>query len=201
MANTPHLPFDDNQIRGQAFRSVFDVIDEVAGPGSKERVMPLLPCEIADAHRYGAMVASGWFPIGWYQNLHLAIRQALPVGSDIHRRIGFASTRRDINGVYRFLLQIASPEIGFTYASRILGTYFKDYRSSILENVANRVRIKLEIPGACSEIWSDIAGGSEAILSACGARSGAVVVRAGANGTAAELEASWAGEKSQPRAS
>jgi hypothetical protein len=185
------LPSDETMIRGQAIRGVLDVLDVVGGPGTMERTIAILPNEIAEAYRYGALVSSGWFPIAWYRELHLAAKRAQPSVPDIHRKLGNVSTLRDLRAVYRFILQIASPAFAFAHANRILGTYFKQCRSEILESRASFVRIQLEIPGASAELWCDIAGGMEAILSVCGGRSGTVSIPFGSNGSVAALDATW----------
>jgi len=191
MVNSPSMMPDDNKIRGQAIRSAIEVLDEVVAPGAKDRVIARLPRDVADAYRYGAIIASGWFPLAWYREFHQSVKMECSFVPDVHRRIGFAATTKDIHGMYRFILKIATPTFAFANAGRILGTYLKDFQSKLLESTPQHSRLQVEVPGADAEFWSDLSGSAEAILKTCGGRSGTVNVRSGGKNSVAVLEATW----------
>ena len=188
-----------NLIRGQAIRSFIEVLDEIGGAGSREQFLSALRGDLAEAYRYGAIVASGWYPLEWYCDMHVAARKSLAKLHDVHRRIGFASTSRDIRGVYRFILALASPALAFSQSGRIISTYLKDCRAVVSESSPGRGVVTLSISDASSELLSDISGSIEAILTACGADHPTVSHRLGPDLAHAVFECVWTKDSSMRR--
>lgn len=184
-------PAARNAMRGQAFRSIVDVVDEVLGAGAKERVLAALPTPVADAFRYHSIIASGWYPMDWYSELLRAAVSIAPGAPTLLRRLGKASTSRDMSTVHRFLLKLASPTLAISQTPRILGLYMKEHSSEQLESSAGAVRIRLRIPGASAELWEDMAGASEAILEATGVGRPQVSIDPSTSQSSALLSAKW----------
>jgi hypothetical protein len=185
-------PAAGNAIRGQAFRSIVDVADEVLGPGTKERVLAGLSAPVADAFRYHSIIASGWYPMEWYSELLRTAASVAPGFPHAIRRLGKASSARDMSTVHRFLLKLASPAFAISQAARIMGLYMKEHGSEQIESSPGAVRMRLRIPGASAELWEDVAGGTEAILEGTGVRQGQISVDPSSSLSSALLSAKWA---------
>ncbi|MFO0564746.1 MAG: hypothetical protein U0263_03740 [Polyangiaceae bacterium] len=87
-------------------------------------VLEKMPTESGQALRYGEVIASGWYPVGWYRELFGA---SVEVSGNIHiaREIGRASIRREINGVHRMLFRILSVETLQKQGARFFQSYFR----------------------------------------------------------------------------
>jgi hypothetical protein len=180
-----------NAVRGQAFRSIVDVLDVVLGAGAKERVLAALPTYVADAFRYHSIISSGWYPMDWYTEL---LRTAVSIAPGVPlllRRLGKASSAHDMTTVHRFLLKLASPTLAISQVPRILGLYMKEHDSEQIESVPGAVRIRIRIPGASAELWEDVAGGAEAILEATGVRRPQLSIDPSTSHTSALMSAKW----------
>src|SRR5437868_2301798 len=116
----------DVRAKGMAFRAFLTTLERLRGTDAVEATLAALPPEIARALRLGEVVASGWYPVEWYRELHTAMNSACgEPGLDLSRRIGFESTVADFRGVYRLLLRVVSTETLVSQAPRLFGMFFE----------------------------------------------------------------------------
>jgi hypothetical protein len=181
----------ENQIRGQALRSVLNATDRVIGPGSRDRILVELRADVRDAFVYGAIVSAGWFPITWYCEMHRAIAVVGRDVADVHRKLGVVSTEHDVRGVYRFILGLTSPSIVIANLGRVLKTYIQQSTFEVRERGPEWSAIALSIPGASREVWADVAGSAEALLKLCGGANGTVELRLPTQSSPAVLTVRW----------
>lgn len=181
----------ENFIRGQAFRSSLHVMEELLGPGGRERVLVALSPELRDAFQYGRIVSAAWFPISWYRDFHRAVATVAPGTADIHKQIGRVSAEQDIRGVYKFILSFASPSFAVTQTGRLLGTFIKTVKHEVISQQPDSVALRLEIPGMSRALWEDTSGAAETALRICGGKSPRVHIRTRPGQRHADLLATW----------
>lgn len=161
-------------MKGQSFRGWLEVFEDVAQGHSKSALLAALPTEIAEQFHYGAIVASGWYPIDWYIRLYEASERIGVDQRGFPRRMGHATTEHDVRGIYSFIVKFASPGMVFATAQRLLGLYYEQSSTKLLHKEDTLVRMKVTIPGATTELWDEIAGGAEAMLAVNGAKRSSV---------------------------
>jgi hypothetical protein len=162
-----------NQVKGVALRNFVQFTDRVAGPGAWDQVLARVDPEVAEAHRHGAIVSGGWYPLGWYAALHVAAEQAgLRAAPNFAYALGRESTRVDLSsGVYKLLLAVVSPSFLLGKAPLIFGSYYKQGAMTVTGATATHTRASWTgCVGFTAHIWRDIVGGCEGALVAAGAR-------------------------------
>lgn len=159
-----------NRMKGQSFRGWLDVFEDVAKGHSKTALLAALPTEIAEAFHYKAIIASGWYPIDWYLRLYEASQRIGVDQRGFAKRMGRATTEQDVKGIYSFIVKFASPGMVFATAQRLLGMYVEDVSTKLVHKEEARVRMQVTIAGSFTELWDELAGGGEAMLSVNGAK-------------------------------
>jgi hypothetical protein len=115
---------EEIQAKGLAFVSVLGAIEELRSRAFRDRVLEAMPEESRAALRYGSVIASGWYPIGWYRELFGAA-VALAQDSGFSRELGRTSIRREITGVHRLLFKVVSVETLQKHSARLFRSYFQ----------------------------------------------------------------------------
>lgn len=162
----------ENFVRGQGFHSLMFATKTLLGEAAHDKVVASLSGPLGEAWRYGSLVRSGWFPVGWYADLHRNIARVNTQvkAAELHKRLGAVSCEHDIRGIYRFMLGFSSPRFALHHIDRIFGTFIKTSRLEIVSEEPQRYHLLLTIPGLTPEIWEDISGGAEVVLAASGAK-------------------------------
>jgi hypothetical protein len=160
---------EELRIKGQAIRSFMGAVRAHWGEQVAERITASLSEEVQTALRYGGVVASGWYPIAWYRELHAALQEATGEGIAASRRVGAEGTRRDLGTVHRFVVRLFSPRTLLGQCQRIFRMY---YDGGIIEDElrgGNQGIIRFsECHGFDEAVFADVIGGMFAILEECG---------------------------------
>ncbi|MFO0562786.1 MAG: hypothetical protein U0269_32505 [Polyangiales bacterium] len=159
-----------NKVKGHTFKSWFEAYEKVCGAPAKSALILALDKDFSDAVRFGALVASGWYPIHWYTSLYEVHARLAGRTPGFARKMGRITTEQDLRGVYSFIVKLASPATVLTNAQRLLKLYVQQCETFFMERGPTHVRFTMTIPGSTDEMWEEFTGGSEAILSANGAR-------------------------------
>jgi hypothetical protein len=86
--------------------------------------------------------------------------------------MGYEMTLRDLNGIYRAFMRLASPAHVLQAGARIFSTYLRPGKYRVVEMREGFVRVEFsECYGFDPNMWLDVIGGCEAVLEAAGARS------------------------------
>jgi len=150
----------DTRVKGQGFRGIVQAIELMFGTGTLADVRTRLEPET----RLESIVASGWYPLAWYRDLHRAAALALPAESDLAYALGREAMRQDLNGVYRFVLRLLGPDRTFRHAEKVLSTYWENARFTVLEESPGRLVGKYsEMRGLDDACWRDLVGGTSVI--------------------------------------
>jgi len=153
-----------------------------------------VPPEISRALRLGEVVASGWYPVDWYRELHAAMNRACgETGLDLSRRIGRESTIEDFRGIYRLLLRVISSETLVAQSPKLFGMFFEGGEVAMVETGKGFGVIEFTgWHGFDRAIWSDVTGAVEGVLVARRATDvRSRVLRGGGSDGHLRLECRW----------
>lgn len=180
-------------IKGISFRSFLDALRSLRGPEVVERVMDALPAEVRDALRFGKVVSGGWYPLGWYRELHAATMQVTEGGLEVIHDVSRLATRNDFKGVYRVIALVLSPESLMAVSSRAFSSYFNAATFEMLETRKGFARARITAPGFNRAMWTDVMAGCEGVLEAAGAKGASVTAGSGGGerDEVTEVNARW----------
>lgn len=171
-AEPPRRPRAEPRVKGVAFRTIDSCFIELCGTGAHARAHGLMTSEVAQAYRYGTVLAASWYPISWYRDVLAAFRSAVNAGPELPRRIGRLAVQHDMKGAHKRLIAwLASPQTLLSLSQRVFSNYYDTGSVQIVESRNGFVRMR---SSGCVDwdinMWSELAGSSEALLEIAGAR-------------------------------
>lgn len=185
-------PTGTNRCKGLVFDSTLELLGTKYGAAAVNAVKARLPEPLRSSVTAGAMVKGGWYPLDWYDALHVAAQEVTGRGADLAREIGRESTRHDLSkGVYRVFLKIVWPDLVLQKAPLIFNRYFEEGEMAVEPveaqpfQVDGRKTVSATFRGCTGfteSIWQDVFGGCEGALLAAGARDVTVTLSAGGRG-------------------
>lgn len=183
------------QVKGIAFRTIEHCFMQLCGGTANERARGLMTKEVAEAYRYGTLLPASWYPISWYRDVFRAFRAVAAAGPDLPRRIGALAVRHDMRGAHKRLLAwLASPQTLLSLSQRVFNTYYDTGTVEIVDSRSGHVRMRARgCIGWDQNMWSELAGSSQALLEVAGAQHVRLRNRAGGRDgdPECELEAHW----------
>jgi hypothetical protein len=152
--------------KGITFRGFLTTLERLRGTDSVEATLAELPPEISRALRLGEVVATGWYPVDWYRELHAAMNRACrETGFELSRRIGLESTIADFRGIYRLLLRVVSSETLVSQSPRLLAMFFEGGEVAMVETGKGFGVIEFTgWHGFDRAMWADMTGAVEGVL-------------------------------------
>ena len=191
----PARPEATPRVKGIAFRTIDSCFIELCGSAARERAHALLSSEVAQAYRYGTVLAASWYPISWYREVLSAFRSAVNAGPELPRKIGRLAAQHDMKGAHKRLIAwLTSPQTLLNLSQRVFSSYYDTGSLEIVESRSGFVRVRAT---GCIDwdvnMWSELAGSSEAMLEIAGAHHAQVRwLSGGREGDAEhEFEAHW----------
>lgn len=175
--------------KGVALRGVLGAADRALGAGTTERAIAALE-GTAERYRVEPLLASSWYDVGVYVELHAALRRVTGRGLELARELGYSASKHDLSGAYAWLAAKLSAKQLVTWGPRLLQIYARGVEFQVVEERDRSRRVLFRIEGADRAIWLDLAGSLEAILDTAGARSPRVRL-AEEHGDTAEIEMFW----------
>ncbi len=182
------------KVKGVTLRSAMQALERLRGKALCEAAIQLMPLELAEGMRYGTILASRWYPVSWYRDLHSAIVSATNEGERIIRMVEREAARSDMTGVYRVAFKLLSPETLINLSSRLFSTYYDTGRAETLDSRKGYVRVRWSgCTGFNRNIWAGLFASCEMMLELAGAKNVRMYVRAGGGqeDDFAETEAYW----------
>ncbi len=175
------------------FDAVLFAAEALKGAEFVTRARLAVPDEAGEALRFGGVVASGWYPVGWYRQLFGAL-VALAGDERFAFEVGRVSTARDISTIHRVLFRMLSAETLLKQSGKVLAQYFRGARVTVDASSPRSVRMRYaDFYGFDRLLWSDLRGSAEEMLKHTGAK--AIWSRYVEGGAGAEpsavLEAGW----------
>ncbi|MCC6876561.1 MAG: hypothetical protein IT378_19820, partial [Sandaracinaceae bacterium] len=157
------------EIKGVAIRTFFEVMRDRVGPNVERALRAELPPAQREA-LHDPVLASSWYPIGLYRELHLAAQRLTKSGSELSRHIGREGVSRDFQGIYKLLVGALSPHWLMSWGPRMYGRYFRGGSLAVPEAREGFSRAEWRgCAGFDKNLWLDMIGSTEATLEACGA--------------------------------
>lgn len=184
----------ETTLKGVNYRSFMKAFETLRGKESVDAMLADLPDELGDGLRYGRLVASGWYPVAWYRQMHASAQRVTGAGPELARAIGRQSRIEDFRGVYRLLAFVLSPEVLVAKGAMIYRLYDSMGLVDIQEARAGMLRVRYhQCVGYDANIWESSLGGTVGILESCGAVALRVqIVEGGRDGDDAMIfEARW----------
>ncbi len=187
-------PSGEMQVKGLAFRTVLECLQDLRGSEAVERALEQLPSELRDALRYRAVVPGGWYSVAWYRALLAAIADSTGEGPALIREIGRTAPEKDLNGVYRTLLKLLSPATIFKLYAALFSKYYSAGELDVEHASERQLRVRVsQCRGFDSNMWVEIFGSARRLLELSGAKN--VQMRIAAGGTDHDdyvvIEGSW----------
>ena len=180
-------------VKGITLRSAMRALEQLRGKAVSEAATKAMPAELADAVRYGTILASRWYPISWYKDLHSGIVSATNEGDRIIREVEREAARADMTGVYSIAFKLLSPQTLISLSSRLFSTYYDTGSVETVEARKGYVRIRWSgCTGFNRTIWLGIFASCEMMLELAGGKNVRTHVRAGGQeDDFADAEAYW----------
>src|SRR6185295_12295908 len=106
------------------------------------------------------VLASSWYPIGWYKDAFRAFRSATGDGTDLSRQIGYQAVKRDMRSVYKAIfVRLISPQTLLGMSSRLFSSYYDTGHFDVLESRRGYVLVRLHgCAGWDLNMWTEIYG-------------------------------------------
>jgi hypothetical protein len=160
----------ESEIKGLSLRNYPIALRAIRGDVVADRMLASLSRELREGLEGGMILAGAWYPVAYKRELHHA--GAKVTGEPgLARVMGYEMTERDLRGIYRTFLRIATPRYVLSIASRIFSTYFRPGVMRVVENRHGFVMVELtNCLGFDANIWRDVLGGCEATLVVAGAQ-------------------------------
>lgn len=159
------------QIKGTAIRGVLAAVDRVCPPGTRQKLIALLPDQIAPAVEHESFLAAGWYPLAHMRSIFGAAMSATGRELDLVRDLSRSATREDFRGIYRLLTFVLSPEFLMRRSPSVFGRYYDT--GTLTVPIARAGYCEAQYRGCAGfdrVLWEDALAGSAAVLEACGAK-------------------------------
>jgi hypothetical protein len=180
--------------KGLAFRTFLNTLEAIRGKETYNAALTAMPREMVEALRYGKLIASGWYPLDWYNAMLKAIVSTSNEGDRVIREIGREAIRADLKGIYKLVFKVLSPETLYSVSSRIFSSYFDTGKAEPLEIRKGYVRIRWTgCTGFDRQTWIVVFSAGEMLLEFAGASNVRlhVISGAGPNDDHAEVHYRW----------
>lgn len=172
------------QIKGTAIRGVLKSVERLCPPGTIEKMVALLPDELAPAVEHNGFISAGWYPLAHCRALFDAAMRATGRDLELVRELSREATRDDFRGIYRLLTFVLSPEFVMRRAPGIFNRYYDT--GSLVVPVARSGYLEAHYRGCVgfdAVLWADLLAGSAAVIEICGAKDLTFkIVRGGGDG-------------------
>jgi hypothetical protein len=178
------------ETKGQSIRSLLGAIEALWGADVLRRTIDACPPDVRTGLTDGRMVSGGWYPVGWYREVHTAIRTVIPNEPNISARLGRKTTELDLQGPLRWCLQLAGPDLLARFADKVHSSYF---RGGKIEAFRERGQLTLrmsDMHGMNKHMWDDLVAGS-AVLFEAAARHPVLHRVQGGTGSSVEFTLIW----------
>jgi hypothetical protein len=184
------------QVKGNAFRTIEQCFVDLRGAEARDAALKLLSEPLRLSFEKKLLLASNWYPIGWYRDTFAAFRESQRAGVELPREIGRRGVRRDLGSVYKqIFLKLVSPQALFALSQRLFNNYFDIGLMQISDSRSGYVRASwIGCEGWDENLWAELAGSCEVLLEMAGAKHVRLrVIKGGRTGDdVCEMEAHWA---------
>lgn len=163
-------PKSGPQVKGVAIRGFIAAVERLFGEATVDKMVPLLPDEIAAALKQRRFLVAGWYPLATYRAQLGAVMRVTGRGPEVVRELSREATLDDFRGIYRLFTAVLSPQFLMRRAPGLFNRY---YDTGKLAVVARPHYAEAKFTGCVGfdrVFWEDAVGGAIGILESCGAR-------------------------------
>ena len=141
------------------------------GPQRVAAALERMSSPAREALRYGEVVASGWYPVGWYAELLQAIVDSSNGSADVVRSIAVVAIDRDINGVYRFLVERLNPGTVAALVCKLFPRYYSSGNIRVEAVGAKHFRVYIgDCIGFTELMWQELYASGKHLVARSGAK-------------------------------
>jgi hypothetical protein len=182
----------ESEIKGQSLKNYASTLRDIRGDAVADRVLALVSRELRDGLVNQTILTGGWYPVAHKRELHEAGAKVTGEAR-FARTMSYEMTQRDLSGLYRTFVRIATPRYVLSIASRIFSTYFRPGEMRVVERRSGFVKVELtRCFGFDVNLWEDVMGGCEATLAVAGAQACRVrILSGGKDGDASAIATAW----------
>ncbi len=166
-------------MKGFSLRNYPVVLRQLRGEEVAKKALSLVSSELREALQTGAITAMDWYPVAWKRELHAAGVRATGEPM-LARAMGYAMTQRDLEGIYRLFVRVASPLTVLKAGARVFSRYLVPGKYEVVMARDGFIRVDFrDCFGFDRNMWLDVMGGCEAVLEASGGRAVRIHIEAG----------------------
>ena len=160
---------DDIRTKGTNILAMIAAVESLRGAALRDAIVADLPGSGGEEIRTKAVIAAGWYPIGWYRDLLGAI--VAHTEAPLVRQLGRASTRANVSTIHRIFMRMISPHTLIKQGGRLFSSYFEG-ASVTIENVEGQTEriVWKDCHGFDRNCWQDQIGSTEELVTMSGAQ-------------------------------
>lgn len=128
-----------SEFKGQLFLSNLTALGARAGSGAVRRAIEGCEGPVGESLRRGALHSSGWYPAAWVREFLRSVCVVLGGGPELARGLGRDAVVSDQRGIFRPVLQFASPERILPIAPLVYGLYVRGPKQALLDRGVGRI--------------------------------------------------------------
>jgi hypothetical protein len=160
------------RVKGVNFVMLLEAVVRIYGPEARQRIEREATSELADALRFGGIVAGGWYDVSLYRSLWHLIGSQLMLDNGGIRRLTQKATALSVSGIYRALATITTPAKLVAMGAKLFGNYYDGARFEVQESRQGNIVCEwTQCVGFDSYLWNHVVGGAIYFLEAAGAKS------------------------------
>lgn len=161
----------ERKLKGTNFIGTLEALGRERGASVRANVLGRVKGPAGVALRDGAVLASAWYPAGWYDALLRAIVAEVGGERDTVRRLSRAAVRNDFETLFRIVRLFLKPEKALQQAVRVSSRYVDGGEIEVVAAEEGLVHFRLrEYRGYTQLMWWDFVGGIEGVLDTLGAK-------------------------------
>jgi hypothetical protein len=159
------------QIKGTAIVGALRAIDRICPPGTRHKMLAILPDQIVPAVEHDSFIIAGWYPLAHLRAIFAAAMQATGRDLALVRDLSREGTKDDFRGIYRLLTFVLSPEFIMRRGPSVFARYYDT--GTLTVPVARAGYAEAHYRGCAGFdriLWEDVNAGAAAVLEVCGAK-------------------------------
>ncbi|NUP11478.1 MAG: hypothetical protein HOW73_35990 [Polyangiaceae bacterium] len=182
------------RVKGLTIRNCLAATEQLRGREACEQAVLRLEPEIADAVRYGGLVAGAWYPLAWQNAVLAALAAETHGGLPFLRQVGRVAVKLGLNSAHRVFVRVLGAHRSLAVSARFFNQHYERGTCEFLERRDGYARALWSgCDGFDANIWATVAGAAEGILESVEAENIRlhVVSGGGDRDGAMEAEARW----------
>jgi len=179
----------ERKLKGINFLGTLKTLGKQHGGEVRQRVEKRLSGELGESVRHGALLASGWYPAGWYGNLLDAIVAETRGDAGSVRLLSRAAVAADFKTLFKVVRLFMTAQVALQQSMRVSRRYIDGGEIEVVSAGDGHIHYRFrEYHGYTRLMWWDFIGGIEGVLSNLGAEDMTARVIAGGEDGDAHME-------------